>query len=323
METIGARGSLNLWDFSLLYCSLLIVPSFYFFIVYLIHPNHKFGLFDKLLFLPYALQVLIQLFGSYWVIVNHGFIIKNQFTFYKFYDFLDLTTLALSLILLVVSILRIKKYDKSLENNYAEIEDYSLQWIVRLLSFLGGVLLLFAVPIIYELSTGYSPMNIYYPLWISSSALIYWIGYSTVFRKLANPIVLPVQEKKLDKISLSDNTKIYHEQLITLMEEEELYLNQDLNLRTLSDKMELSGGYLSQIINQYEGKNFFEFVNSYRVELVKKKIVSEDHAHLNLLGIAFESGFKSKSTFNLVFKKMTGQTPTAFKKSNIKAQETS
>lgn len=323
LETIGVRGQLNLWDFSLLYSSLLIVPSFYFFIVYLINPTHRLSLIDKLLFVPYGMQILIQLFGSFWVIVEHEFIIKHQFKFYKFYDSLDLTTLILSLILLILAVRKIKQYDKSLQANYAEIGEYSLHWILKLLVFLGAVLLLFAIPIIYELVTGNSPMNIYYPLWIASSALIYWIGYSTIFRKQNSPEILVEQTIKEESISLSDNTKIYHERLLDLMEKERLYLTQDLNLRTLAEKMNLSGGYLSQIINQYEGKNFFEFINSYRVEVVKQKIMSEEYAHLNLLGIAYESGFKSKSTFNLAFKKITGQTPSAFKKASLITKKTS
>jgi len=70
--------------------------------------------------------------------------------------------------------------------------------------------------------------------------------------------------------------------------------------------------HLSQIINQYEEKNFYDFVNSYRVEefitLAKKDI----DKNFNLLGLAYEAGFNSKSSFNQVFKKITGKTPSEF-----------
>ena len=315
LETIGLRGQLNIWDFSLFYSALLIVPSFYLFIQYLIYPDREFDWKDKLLFAPYALQVIIQLYGSFWVIKDHSYLIKNQFTFYKIYDFLDLITLLLSVTLLLLSIIKIRRYDKSLQNNYAEIEDYSLSWIIRLLGFIGAVWVLFAIPIIYELITGYSPVDIYYPLWIASSVLIYWIGYTTFFRKQAEQVVLFDQENEPAEVGLSSNTKAYHEKLLSLMQDEHPYLDQDLNLKSLADKLDLSSGYLSQIINKYENKNFFEFVNAYRVGSVKEKIHDPSYAHLNMLGIAYESGFKSKSTFNLVFKKMTGITPTAYKKS--------
>ena len=100
-----------------------------------------------------------------------------------------------------------------------------------------------------------------------------------------------------------------------LMKEEKLFLDQELDLKSLADKLKLSSGYLSQIINKYEQKNFFDFINGYRVEEVKSKIPDPAYQHLSLLGIAFESGFKSKSTFNLAFKKHTGMTPSGFKKS--------
>ncbi|MEL6256529.1 MAG: helix-turn-helix domain-containing protein [Bacteroidota bacterium] len=78
--------------------------------------------------------------------------------------------------------------------------------------------------------------------------------------------------------------------------------------------MKLSNGYLSQIINQKEGKNFFDFINGYRVEEVKRNLADPNFDHFSILGIGLEAGFKSKSTFNAVFKKMTGHTPTAYKK---------
>jgi len=258
---------------------------------------------------------MLQLYGSFWVLKDHSYVIENQFTFYKAFDFIDLLALLLSVVLLILSVVDIRKYDKRLQNNYAEIEDYSLAWLNRLMIFILIVWILFAIPIVYELFTEHRLMNIYYPLWISSSILIYWIGYSTFFRQQSGGAILYDQESPPEVGSLSTNTKAYHEQLIILMREDKPYLDQDLNLKALADKLQLSSGYLSQIINQYEKKNFFEFVNGYRVESVKEKIINPKYGHLNLLGIAYESGFKSKSTFNLVFKKITGLTPSAFKKS--------
>lgn len=274
------------------------------------------------MFLPYALQVLFQLYGSFWVIRNHHYVIKHQYSFYSFYDFLDTIALSLSVILLVLSLIKIKQYDKRLRNNYAEIEDYSLSWINKLITFIVIVWILFAIPLLYELVTGFSPINMYYPLWIASTVLIYWIGYSTYFKQRSTPVILYDQLNTSEKVTLSSNTTVYHEKLLLLMEEEQAYLDQNLNLKSLAEKLDLSSGYLSQIINTYEDKNFFEFVNNYRVEAVKDKINDPAFAHLNLLGIAYESGFKSKSTFNLVFKKLTGKTPTAFKKS-ISLEKTS
>lgn len=106
------------------------------------------------------------------------------------------------------------------------------------------------------------------------------------------------------------------------MTKDKAYLDQDLSLKSLAERLDISSGYLSQIINQYEEKNFFDFVNGHRVNEVKQKITDSAFDHLSLLGIAYESGFKSKSTFNLAFKKLSGMTPTAYKK-QIKLKKTS
>ena len=93
-----------------------------------------------------------------------------------------------------------------------------------------------------------------------------------------------------------------------------MYENIELTLNDLAQELQLSSGYLSQIINEREQKSFFEFVNFYRVEAIKRKLLDQNYAHYDIFSIALESGFKSKSTFNAVFKKMTQQTPSAYKK---------
>jgi len=97
------------------------------------------------------------------------------------------------------------------------------------------------------------------------------------------------------------------------METEKPFLDEDLNLSLLAEQSEISQPHLSQVINQHFQMNFYDFVNRYRVEEAKKKLSSSDFDHLSVLGIAFECGFKSKSSFNRYFKKYTGASPSAFK----------
>ncbi|MBN1791468.1 MAG: AraC family transcriptional regulator [Bacteroidales bacterium] len=85
-----------------------------------------------------------------------------------------------------------------------------------------------------------------------------------------------------------------------------------LTLNTLAVELNISVNHLSQIINQYQGKNFYDFVNEYRVEEFKTRVASPKNQHLSILAIAFDSGFNSKSSFNLVFKNHTGMTPSQF-----------
>lgn len=71
---------------------------------------------------------------------------------------------------------------------------------------------------------------------------------------------------------------------------------------------------MSHLINAGLGENFYDFINKYRVEEVKRLMADPQKQNYNLLGIALEAGFKSKSTFNLIFKRFTGLTPTEYKK---------
>jgi AraC-like DNA-binding protein len=98
------------------------------------------------------------------------------------------------------------------------------------------------------------------------------------------------------------------------MASEKPYLDPNLSLPQLANDSGIPSHYLSQIINETFGLNFFDFINQYRVEEVKTKIVDPKFDSYSLLGIAFECGFNSKSAFNRIFKKSTGLTPREYKR---------
>ena len=91
------------------------------------------------------------------------------------------------------------------------------------------------------------------------------------------------------------------------------FLNENLSLSLLAEKSEILQSHISQVINQHFQMHFYDFINRYRVEEAKEKLSSSDFDHLSVLGIAFDCGFKSKSSFNRYFKKHTGVSPTEFK----------
>jgi AraC-like DNA-binding protein len=102
-----------------------------------------------------------------------------------------------------------------------------------------------------------------------------------------------------------------------LMNSEKMYLENDLSLPKLAKSMNASCNETSFVINELYGDNFFNFINKFRIEEAKMLLLSEKYNQLNILGIAFESGFNSKTTFNTTFKKYTGVSPTEFVKSNL------
>ena len=104
------------------------------------------------------------------------------------------------------------------------------------------------------------------------------------------------------------------DKLTAVMDEKRPYLDPGLTLPVLADMTGVPRNYLSLAINEGMGLNFYDLVNSYRVLEIKKQLEDPDYQEINLLNLAFAAGFNSKATFNSVFKKNTGMTPTEFKK---------
>ncbi|MCB0734498.1 MAG: helix-turn-helix domain-containing protein [Bacteroidetes bacterium] len=104
-------------------------------------------------------------------------------------------------------------------------------------------------------------------------------------------------------------------QLEAHMPSEKPFLNPSLSLRFLADQLSVHPNQLSWLLNEKVGKNFNEFVNDYRIEHFKKLVADDSNRHISLVGLAFESGFNSKTVFNTTFKKKTGLTPKAYQKS--------
>ncbi|MEQ9426887.1 MAG: helix-turn-helix domain-containing protein [Cyclobacteriaceae bacterium] len=100
------------------------------------------------------------------------------------------------------------------------------------------------------------------------------------------------------------------------MKEEKWFKNPSLTLRDLANKMKISSNKLSWLLNERMGQNFNEYINGFRLEDFKENALNPANSHLTLLAIAYESGFNSKTVFNVFFKKVEGMTPKAWLRSN-------
>jgi AraC-like DNA-binding protein len=95
-----------------------------------------------------------------------------------------------------------------------------------------------------------------------------------------------------------------------------LYLNKNLSLNLLADKLNIRKNILSYILNTHYNENFYNYINNFRIEYCKALLKNQKKQHLSIEGIALEGGFGSKSTFNTLFKKQSGMTPTQYKNAN-------
>lgn len=100
------------------------------------------------------------------------------------------------------------------------------------------------------------------------------------------------------------------------MKAEKWFQNPSLSLRELAENVNISSNKLSWLLNERIGKNFNEYINSLCLENFKENALDPANSHLTLLGLAYESGFSSKSAFNAFFKKTEGITPKAWLRSN-------
>ena len=151
-------------------------------------------------------------------------------------------------------------------------------------------------------------IHVYYPLYFFLAAVIIWIGIE---------VLKPAAKK--DELSSVSNPLIPAELrqkgawLKKVIKEKRYYEDAELSLGSLAERLDLHPHELSRIINMVLKKNFNDFINEYRVRDVARKMQDPAYNQFTLLGIAYDSGFNSKSTFNLIFKKMTGKTPAEYK----------
>jgi len=122
------------------------------------------------------------------------------------------------------------------------------------------------------------------------------------------------REKYKSSTLTNQKSKRLLTKLISIMENEQPFLDPDISLQALAQRMDITKEDLSQVINEQLNKNFKNFINEYRIEAAKKKLMDPKENQFVLLKIAFDVGFNSKSAFNASFKKCTGLSPSDFKK---------
>ncbi|MFA7327520.1 MAG: helix-turn-helix domain-containing protein [Candidatus Kapaibacterium sp.] len=131
-----------------------------------------------------------------------------------------------------------------------------------------------------------------------------FITKGKIISKISNKYLKSgLSEEKMSEINIK---------LIQYMKEQKPYLDSDINLKNLSDKISVSTNQLSQVINDKHNKNFFDFINTYRIDEMTELMKEPSNQNFTLLTLAYNSGFNSKSTFNSTFKKLTGKTPSEY-----------
>jgi AraC-like DNA-binding protein len=191
------------------------------------------------------------------------------------------------------------------------IDNSRLSWVRY---FTVGYILLWSAQL--QVFIGWDILK--HPQWCPYGLSLYFVTAffffnGILFIALKKPETFYQGQKYQSSVLKQSDKEQYREKLISVMSEEKIFLNPSVTLSELAHKLEIAPCYVSQIINESFQQNFRDFVNKYRIE-ESKRLLTQRNQQFNILGIAQEAGFNSKSAFNSAFKKHTGITPKEFKR---------
>lgn len=303
---------------------LLHGPFLYLYVLFSVRSEQRFQWWNYLHFAPAVLFYLYMIPFLFFyteeqkLMVNRG-VINDYSGFITFSLFAFIIS---GIVYVALSYRLLKRYDDLTHQNFAFRESIDLNWLKFFIWGIGGIFIVTTAVIILEeglgLAFGFNTDLIFFVLII---AFIFFLGYSgirhkNIFTEQINENLQIIEPKSSGEYKRSglktEDAERYHKQLVRLMETDKPYLEPKLTLSNLADELDISVNHLSQVINQCEEKNFFDFVNSYRVEEYKERATDPEYQNFSILAIALDSGFNSKSSFNQVFKKFTGKTPSQF-----------
>jgi AraC-like DNA-binding protein len=300
-------------------------PLLWLYIRHMTRPGLRLSPWHALHFIPFLVFFAVSVIFRQEPILDDlsGFLVIDRFIplriVYGIFFFLSVTVYS------TLSFLEIRRHQRRLRDliSYTSAK-LSLNWMKILsITFYAGYVLVFILGGI-DILSGLLPFDPY----ILTFFLIAFFSFAYSFYAIRQPEILdyPAENPEEDTNATANGTSRYarsglrdeqaEEYLTTLlkyMDEEKPYLNGDLSIADLSKRTGIPRHYITEVLNEKHGRNFFSFVNEYRVREVISRIKDPRYQHYTILAIAFDSGFNSKSTFNTFFKAYTGKTPSDFR----------
>lgn len=293
----------------------ILPPCLYVSTLYFAEPLRVFKMKDGVHFIPFLICLVFQVM---WPAEDGDFMTARLFEAGNFSFFIrDLLPFQF-LVYIAQSYRTLMLHKRNLKLITAALKEIDLEWLRYFLLILsvisvfwindavfGFPFLLKAMPVIY---TG----SVFFLAYFSIRQSAVFAFDKTDLKEISDLLEQPSSERQKTQ-RLSDQEFVaWSEKLNQLMAGNKVFLDNELSLPGLANQLGLSIHDTSYLINRLTGGNFYNFINQHRVEEAKKLLKAGRTEELNMLGIAFASGFNSKTAFNTAFKKYSGCSPTAY-----------
>ncbi len=303
---------------------MLIVPFFYSFLIYYLRIQKKFKSFLRLTLAIFSIETILLAI----LIVNLYADTVALIVVEKYIQFIEIMNASFSVFIFVKALIIVFRPN----NNYNYMLSYDdMKWLKQFLIFGIFVIALWLVGIVLNLYINDNTQRFtYYPMRLSSSILIYWIGYQGLIRfdltqeriSLRKQVSEnKIQFERIDIISndiITDTEKNTFAIIENHIIDHQLFTDSLLSLHSIADELNINKNLISKSINSCSKLNFSDYINKFRVMLAKQMLIDKKYEKYTITSIGLECGFNSKSTFYTSFKKFTSMTPLAYRKENIK-----
>lgn len=301
---------------------LLYGPLIYLYAQGVIFKDFKLLSRHLLHLIPYLLLTISLLLSNYVpgtseeIITNNlpwQYYLLSGLIYTHFFVYLGLTYKAL------------RKYREIIKNKYSQIDQINLDWLGFTLNTFG---LLTFISLIHNFIALAANETVFLITLVMLLIFVFYFVNKVILKALRQPeLFAGISQNETTKYQgsnlTSDQVDVYKEELLDLLQSEKCFLDPEMSIAQLSEKLSVSTKNLSQVINQSFNKSFFDFINSYRIEEAQKIFKASKDDKMTILEVMYQVGFNSKSSFNTAFKKAAGQTPTQFRKTIEQMRSTS
>ncbi len=297
---------------------LLHWPLIWLYVRSLTDQHFAFKIADFLHLLPFVLCIVLLSCQYYGKPITEKITVLQAESFKQQWDY-PVVIMAMALSSFVYfswSVILVSRYNRKIKVYFSETSKYDLTWLRLLMIASALIYTLIYLTFVLDLVIPIATFN-----WLHQTSFMLGSVYIVVLGFYGHRQGNLFTDKKID-IELHEPTPISEETysldrkeneficfLLKYMNDRKPYLVAEITLAALADELKVTPDYLSGIMNSKLGKNFYDFINHYRIEEFKIRCVTPENRNFTLIAIAYDCGFNSKATFNRVFKNATGCTP--------------